>query len=303
MSDSRSSHSADPSLSRRERLARKLCRPDEPLGARFLALTEAARGAWRLSVDATRFALHVAALLEATEHDVSQALSELCIGDLYLACSCVDGTPAALSAFDAQYLRNLQTFVKDIDSSPARLDELKQLLRERILVKHGDAPARIGSYSGRGALRAWVQVAAQRLALSSVRGKQPKTVAADEEALQGHVGGGSDPELDYLRVRYAEEFRAALQAALGQLASRDRLILRLHFVDGLSLTRIAGMYRVSQSSVSRWMLDARESVREYMKAHLKKVHGLSSSEFESIVFLVQSRLDLSLTGALQTQMA
>jgi RNA polymerase sigma-70 factor (ECF subfamily) len=303
VSDSQSSHGAAPSPSRRERLAQELCRPEEALGARFLALTEAARGAWRLPLDATRFALHVATLLDGAEHDLSQVLSELCIGDLYLACSCVDGTPAALSAFDAQYLRNLQTFVKDIDSSPARLDELKQLLRERLLVPRGEAPARIGSYSGRGALRGWVQMAAQRLALSSVRGKQPKTVPIDEAALHEHVGGGVDPELDYLRVRYAEEFRAALQAGLEQLSSRDRLILRLHLVDGLSLTKIAGMYRVSQSSVSRWMLEARETVRDHMKEHLKKLHGLSSAEFESIVFLVHSRLDLSLTGALQTQVA
>lgn len=34
------------------------------------------------------------------------------------------------------------------------------------------------------------------LALSSVRGKQPQTAAVDEEALQAHMGDGSDPELD-----------------------------------------------------------------------------------------------------------
>jgi RNA polymerase sigma-70 factor, ECF subfamily len=82
------------------------------------------------------------------------ALRELNAGDLFLAAGCSIENSVALATFEVRYVRPLRTFVSEVDSSPARLDELKQLLRERLLVVEvAGAPPRIGSYAGR-ALRA-----------------------------------------------------------------------------------------------------------------------------------------------------
>ena len=222
-------------------------------------------------------------------------------GDLLLAAGCARQDPLALASFEERYLRQLRSFVTEIDSSPARLDELKQLVRERLLVAEAPgATPRIGSYTGRGTLGAWVQIVARRLALSSLRQKLPGELP-DDDALEAQLLVGTDPELDYIRLRYAHEFRQALEASLQELSSHERLLLRLHLVDGASLTRIADVYKVSQSTISRRLQQARDTIGARMKERLKATHGLTASEFESLLHLVESRFELSLARALESE--
>jgi len=222
-------------------------------------------------------------------------------GDLVLAAGCVRQEPLALATFEERYLRPLRTFVREIDSDAARLDELKQLVRERLLVAEAPgATPRIGAYTGRGALGAWVQIVARRLALSLLRQKAPNELPGDD-ALEDQLLVGADPELDYIRLRYAQEFRQALEAALQELSSHERLLLRLHLLDGASLTRIADVYRVSQSTISRRLQQARDTVGARMKERLKALHGMTASEFTSLLRLVESRFELSLARALESE--
>jgi hypothetical protein len=53
-------------------------------------------------------------------------------------------------------------------------------------------------------------------------------VPASEGRLARLVEDDSDPELDYLKALYREDFRAAFAEALGDLASRERNLLRYH---------------------------------------------------------------------------
>jgi RNA polymerase sigma-70 factor, ECF subfamily len=281
-------------------LASQLTRPDTELGDRFLAWAAVARAEHAvLELELDAFAQHVALVLEQAPNQEG-AFSELHAGDLFLAAGCLRKNSVALATFEERYLRPLRTFVSEIDSSPARLDELKQLLRERLLVAEvlGATP-RIGSYTGRGALGSWVQIAARRLALSSLRGK--KTVELPDDDAFDQLLVGTDPELDYVRLRYAQEFRQAFEASLQELSSHERLLLRLHFIDGASLTRIAGVYKVSQSTISRRLQQARETVGSQMKERLKALLGITGSEFESLLRLVESRFELSLARALQSE--
>lgn len=286
----------------RTSLARQLTSPGAELGDRFLAWAAIARAEHpELRLELDTFAQHVALVLEQAPN-LECALRELNAGDLFLAAGCVLEDSVALATFEARYLRSLRTFVDEVDSSPPRLDELKQLLRERLLVADvaGGTP-RIGSYTGRGALGSWVQIAARRLALSSLRGKKTVELPGDDE-LDAQLVAGTDPELDYVRLRYASEFRQALETSLQELSSHERLLLRLHFVDGTSLTRIADVYKVSQSTISRRLQRVRDTVGSRMKERLKALLGITGSEFESLLRLVESRFELSLAGALRSEL-
>jgi RNA polymerase sigma-70 factor (ECF subfamily) len=140
------------------------------------------------------------------------------------------------------------------------------------------------------------------VALSSLRQRQPDALP-EADALQDPLEAAPDPELDYLRVRYAEEFRAAFQVALNELSSHQRLLLRLHLIDGLSLMRIAGAYHVSQSTISRRLEQAREMMGARMKIELQTQLGVTDAEFESLVRLAQSRFEFSLSHALQSELS
>ncbi|HWO14171.1 MAG TPA: sigma-70 family RNA polymerase sigma factor [Polyangiaceae bacterium] len=266
-------------------------------GAAFLAALSRAREAHpAIFVEAAAVARHLVRVCDASTDRLAQVL-ELRLPDLYLACACTLGTPAAIARFEALYLQRLRTFVRQIDAAPAQLDELKQRLRERVLVAQPGALPRIATYSGAGSLGSWVAIAARRLALASTRGVKPAQQPA-EAVLAEQVAAGADAELDWARAEHAEAFRAALQTALKTLSARDRLLLRLHFVDGVSVTRIAASYGVSQSTVSRWLARAREHVRDEALRTLQASGHLNRAEFESLARVLQSRLELSISSVL-----
>ena len=132
-------------------------------------------------------------------------------------------------------------------------------MRVRLVVGDGAEP-RILAYRGAGPLRAWVAVAALRVALNAKRAASRAPGggggAADDDLLADVVDREPDPELQHLKTLYRAELREALAAALAQLADRPRALLRLRFVDGLELAHIGRLYRVHESTASRWVSQA-----------------------------------------------
>jgi len=256
----------------------------------------AGRDAWPgVEIDDAQFIRHLA---RCTPTDrPGEALGALHTADLYLACACAAGLPSAMAAFEQRFMATVPSCLRRIAGAPALADEVMQLLRTRLLIGDGGGAPRIAQYKGRGPLGRWVGIAAQRTALSLLRGEGARA-SATRKALADALPVGSDPEIDYLKGRYRDEFRAAFGDAIGRLATRERVLLRLHLVDGLSHERIAAMYDVNQSTVTRWIGKARESVLEETQRLLGERLGASATEVESLVALVRSELDLSLTRLL-----
>jgi RNA polymerase sigma-70 factor (ECF subfamily) len=251
----------------------------------------AARSAWdTFAVEDAQFVPYIAARVAASATP-ARSIAELHAADLYLACACVAQVSEALDAFES-YLHGAAKFIRHIDASPAFVDEVTQLVRSRLLVGQEGAPARLTQYGGRGPLSSWVGIAAQRTALSLVRGSHARLASNDQVVEDFPVG--SDPELDYLKVRYRNEFRTALSQSIALLPARDRVILRLHVVDHVSHDRIAVMYRVNQSTVTRWIAQARDAIARNTQRILRDRLHIDTAEFESLAALVVSQLDLSL---------
>jgi RNA polymerase sigma-70 factor len=140
-------------------------------------------------------------------------------------------------------------------------------------------------------------VAAQRVALD-LRRESARTAAdpvADEL-----LPVDEHPEADYLRMRYKREFEAAVREALAALPDRDRLLLRLTTVSGLSHEQIAQIYKVNQSTVTRWISRARSEVLEVTERSVCAKLGVPHDEFLSLAGLLVSRIDLSISRVLQS---
>src|SRR5260221_7085699 len=100
-----------------------------PAGARK-ALTEAGRAAWPdVEVRPSVFVRYVADRLEPSRA-LDVALETLRVGDLYLACACTSGNRVALAHFDREFLAKVPGALGRLDSSPAFVDEVLQLLRQ-----------------------------------------------------------------------------------------------------------------------------------------------------------------------------
>src|SRR5262249_22461852 len=127
--------------------------------------------------------------------------------DLYLACACTEGDPAALAEFDRMFLGCVRDAVARIDRSHDFVTEVQQILRERLLVGPN---AKIRDYRGGGALASWVRTAAVRTALNLRRRTNRET--KQEPSFEPFEV--LDPEIALLRQRYMPEIDAALRRAI-----------------------------------------------------------------------------------------
>jgi RNA polymerase sigma-70 factor (ECF subfamily) len=68
----------------------------------------------------------------------------------------------------------------------------------------------------------------------------------------------------------------------------------MHFVDGLTIDEIGALYQVHRATAARWISGARNTLLADTRARLTARLALTPSQFDSLMRLVRSELDLSL---------
>jgi RNA polymerase sigma-70 factor, ECF subfamily len=248
----------------------------------------------RFSIGRADFAERVVRVLVPTVSTEEQ-LGCLAFSDLFLVHASLDGDVMALGELsrmlDEEATRALSRLKLDHDTK----DEAKQLLRAKLLVRDGEQPPRLEAYGGRGPLRAWLRTAALRTALSDARRTRRDE---GEEALRAANLLTTDPEAEYIRERYATEYQQAFEEAFATLSVRARTLLKMHLLEDMSVDDMARAYGEHRSSTWRALKAARDQILEQARQRLVERLALSSREFESLMRLVQSRLELDLTELL-----
>jgi hypothetical protein len=87
------------------------------------------------------------------------------LADLYIACGCALGDPAALSAFESHYGREIRIALQRMKQPDSTVQEVEQQIREKLFVGEDGTRPRIADYTGRGDLRSWLRVIAVRTAV------------------------------------------------------------------------------------------------------------------------------------------
>jgi RNA polymerase sigma-70 factor, ECF subfamily len=254
-------------------------------------LWEAGRAAWpQLALDRDAFAAY------AGERERASTRYP---GDIYLAAACLAGDPAALAIFDREVLATARGAIRSIDANETFIDEAMQRLRTSLLVGDGDR-ARIADYAGRGPLRAWVGVAAVRVALMMRRAQARSREVPAEDDWSGTIAliSTCNPELELLKRQYAEAFAAALRDAVGKLEPRLRTVLRMSFVEALTIDEIGAVYAVHRATAARWIRSACDEVLATTRALLAERLQLATTELDRVTAMVQSQLDISLSQLL-----
>jgi RNA polymerase sigma-70 factor (ECF subfamily) len=212
--------------------------------------------------------------------------------DIYLACACATGVHGAALAFDRTHAGVMAAAVASVDASPAFVDEILQDVRERLLVpKEGRAP-KIAEYAGRASLKSWLSAVAVRAAIS--RRRRMGDRRHDPFTNEGDRRLASDsPELACLRNRYKDVFEHAVRSAIERLCAKDRMLLRLNVVDGMSVDKLARAYGVGRSTAARWLASARATLFDQVRSEIRRTVPLTSSELESLGAAIGSQLDVS----------
>lgn len=245
-----------------------------------------------LQLDPGAFAMHLEALEITSLDDVAWV-------DLALAWACGHGNANALRVFESEFIRGTESVLRRLDSAASFVDEAQQRLRARLLVAETGTSPRVLAYAGRGPLIGWVRIAAARVGLSLLR--ESTRAAKREELLWADAvlfPGGAPVDLALLKRRYAAVLSAGLRKACAELEDRERAVLRMYFVEGLSIDKIGQVYGVHRATIARWIARTKTSLTDRMHAFMVADGAVPPDEIPSLDRLVRSQLEISLDGLL-----
>ena len=215
--------------------------------------------------------------------------------DLVLACACALGDAPALDAFHASCVAPLGRLLGPLRLTPALRAELEPCLWMRLF---GGAHPKIGSYSGKGPLAAWVRVVATRLAIDLRTQRGPLADAEGDAVLAGAVADGLPPEVAVARRRYGGALEEALASAIGRLNDDDRRLLRWHFVDGLSIDGLAVRLSIHRATAARRIVKLQKLLLADVSSRLCLDLKTSTSEIRSLVDALGQELQVSISRLL-----
>lgn len=257
--------------------------------ARLRALWHQVRSARPLlSLDAGVFLPYLAQRLEE-DLDLAAALARVRAEDLYLACGCALREAAALEELEVDYLGRIGEVLARFREGEAFVEEVKGQTRDRLLYRE---PPKILEYGGRGSLARWLRAVVTRLAIDLRRQRQRRRDGDD--ALLETPATGPDPELQFLKGHYQELFREIFQDAMAALTAPERLLLRQHYLDGMSIDRLGALYQVHRGTAARRLAKARGRLLTETRQRFRERIGVQRTEFESLMRMVRSQLHLTL---------
>jgi RNA polymerase sigma-70 factor (ECF subfamily) len=263
--------------------------------AAWEALFEAARMRWAsVKLDEKMLLPFVAERIYGD--DLAAALAAAPAADLGLAAACAANEPTAHAAFD-QVLVEVDAAGAATNATADQIGEVKQMLRVQMLVAQNGKPPGITGYRGRGPLRGWLRITATR-ELIRVKKKQARE-APVERSLDLLLSTGIDPGFESLKAEYRAEFAAALHEAVGDLTHEDRMVLRQQIVDDMSIDEIGAAFGVHRATAARWVNRARAALVSSTHKRLADRLELPVDEVASVIRLVQSKLEASVTRFLR----
>jgi RNA polymerase sigma-70 factor (ECF subfamily) len=210
------------------------------------------------------------------------------VTELHLALACARGDNAAVAAFDRAYLEVVPQALAGMKLPKATVEDVRSMVRDKLLLADGDRPPRILDYAGRGRLRGLVQVSATRTAIDRIRleDKEAELPARD-------LAASADVAMSLIKAQYRAAFAEGFSRAVESASRRDRNLLRLHFLGGVTLEQLAQMYNVHRATVVRWIAAARDAVFAATREHVATAIAAPSDELDEMFDLVMSRVELS----------
>ncbi len=126
----------------------------------------------------------------------------------------------------------------------------------------------------------------------------------EEMVEEGHLAPPADPDPgvppeERLDAHWGTVLAQALKEELDCLCARDRLLLNLYYVDSVPLKAIGRHFGVHEATASRWLERLRRSLRKRVEHKMRKAHGLSARELETLWHWV-SEAELPMLNAVRT---
>jgi RNA polymerase sigma-70 factor (ECF subfamily) len=156
------------------------------------------------------------------------------VEELLLTCACVRGDSAAIRILQEEYFPPALAALARLGLDGHDVDEITQVMLERLLLGRSGRSPRILAYCGRGDLASWLRICAIRTAYRHLRNERSRTEAAEDPFLLPDEE--IDPEAGYARQSCRMLFTESLDEAAWTLTPREKRLLGAHYLDGLTLS-------------------------------------------------------------------
>jgi RNA polymerase sigma-70 factor, ECF subfamily len=215
--------------------------------------------------------------------------------DVFLAFAAREGDPTAIKAIDDKFVARLESKIRRFGTPPHAIPDALQAIRERLFA--GPVP-RIRSYNASIPLERWIRIVGVRAAIDL--GRTERALLRSESASRRLViSETTDAAALLARVEYKARFESALRQELSSLPPRDKTVLRLHLIEGISIEKVAQRYGVNRVTVARWVWNASEVILAGLRRRFKEDHGIVPQDFDSLVTVMRSQLSIDLGDLLK----
>ena len=240
----------------------------------------------------------------------SEAAASLHAADLVLAFACSQGDADALAQFERDFGPDIDRMARRGVADESDAADVAQRVRLKVLFpppqsEREPGAAKISTFNGRGPLRAWVRVVCSRMIVDEHRdARETGKITADRSIVDalGHVA--VDPGTQWIRDRYRDTVKAAMEAAFVGLSAKDRRLLRGVLVQRMSTESVGIRFGVHRTTAARWVEDARRRLVEQTQMELRRRIGPEREDaLRSLVALVRSTIDLSVVRLLESTRA
>lgn len=225
-------------------------------------------------------------------------LDQLHAHELYLVCAYGMGDRAAHRILESEYLPGVRRALARLRATDDAIEEVLQATRH-VLVEMQNPSAEQRGYSGRGELAGWLRVLAVRQFGRSHRRAQ-RHRSLDEAALD-LLPLGDAPEDFIARHAYRQQLAEAFREAVTTLTSRERNLLRHHYVSRLSIDQIALLYGIHRATAARWVQRAEERLAAATTDRFRRDVPVGEESAQRLLALIHSQLSLSLLDWLPQQ--
>jgi RNA polymerase sigma-70 factor (ECF subfamily) len=286
------------------------------------ALDEAAR-TWRADwLTREEFAGELASRLNEDDESAARWWDHLRPGDLYLTCACARRVAGALEKFERLFGAELARIAHRFERPGLPADDLIQLLRAKLFTtpsrsapqarstttffednscaagdggRAPDARPRIAMYTGQGFLQNWLRVTATRTFIDCGRvNPELPEIPIRNELVAVLPEPKGDPELALLKREHMTHFKASFAEAVAALDAADRLLLKQHLVERLTIDQLGALYHLHRASAARRIAKARDALLVATRIALARRLGLPPERLASVLELVASRLEASI---------
>lgn len=183
-------------------------------------------------------------------------------GDALLVRRCLQGTRTAWDDFAREYQDTVERAVRHALIRLCRrapVEDVENVVQEIFSSLLEDSGRRLRLYSGRCSLKGWLRAVAVRRTVNYVRDERRRRGRPLDERLLFIPESGRTDADDAM----AERVRR-LDASLDLLSIRDRLVLRLYYLDGIPLKSIAVLLGVSRNTIWPMVTRARQRLLKKM---------------------------------------